>query len=39
VCQIAEQIGGFRGFGESAHWMFEEEGLIDRYKDYKANNQ
>jgi hypothetical protein len=39
VCQIAEQIGGFRGCGESAHWMFEEEGLIDRYKDYKAKNQ
>lgn len=35
VCTIAEQLGGVRGTGKSAHWMFQEEGLIERYIDYK----
>lgn len=35
VCEIAPFIGGIRGKGQSAHWMFEEDGLIDRYIEYK----
>lgn len=34
VCDIAEYLGGVRGEGKSAHWMFEEDGLIERYKTY-----
>ena len=35
VCEIAPFIGGIRGRGQSAHWMFEEDGLIERYIEYK----
>lgn len=35
VCEIAPFIGGIRGNGQSAHWMFEEDGLIERYIEYK----
>lgn len=35
VCEIAPFIGGMRGNGQSAHWMFEEDGLIERYIEYK----
>ena len=35
VCEIAPFIGGIRGKGQSAHWMFEEDGLIERYIEYK----
>ena len=35
VCEIAPLIGGIRGKGQSAHWMFEEDGLIERYIEYK----
>lgn len=34
VCEIAPFIGGIRGKGQSAHWMFEEDGLIERYIEY-----
>lgn len=34
VCEIAEQIGGIRGKGKSAHWMFVEDGLVERYMEY-----
>lgn len=36
VCEIAPYIGGIRGKGESAHWMFHEDGLVDRYLRYKG---
>ena len=36
VCEIAPYIGGIRGKGESAHWMFHEGGLVDRYLRYKG---
>lgn len=39
VCDIAPFIGGVRGNGKSAHWMFEKEGLIEKYKDYKTMKQ
>ena len=35
VCEIAPFLGGVRGGGQSAHWMFEEDGLIERYIEYK----
>ena len=35
VSEIAPFIGGFKGKGKSAHWMFPEEGLIERYMEYK----
>lgn len=35
VCEIAPFIGGIRGKGQSAHWMFDEDGLIERYIEYK----
>ena len=35
VCEIAEKIGGIKGKGPSAHWLFEEDGLVERYIDYK----
>lgn len=35
VCEIAEYLGGVKGSGKSAHWMFEEQGLIERYLEYK----
>jgi hypothetical protein len=35
ICEIAPFIGGIRGKGQSAHWMFEEDGLIERYIEYK----
>ena len=36
VCEIAEQLGGVRANGKSAHWMFVENELVDRYKTYKG---
>lgn len=36
VCEIAEHLGGIRGKGESAHWMFDEDGLKERFKEYKT---
>ena len=35
VCEIAEQLGGIKGCGKQAHWMFEEDGLVEKYKEYK----
>jgi hypothetical protein len=35
VCEIAPFLGGIRGSGQSAHWMFPEEGLVERYLEYK----
>ena len=35
VCEIAPFLGGVRGGGQSAHWIFEEDGLIERYIEYK----
>lgn len=35
VCEIGSYLGGVKGEGKSAHWMFDEEGLIDRYLEYK----
>lgn len=35
VCEIAPFVGGVKGEGISSHWMFPEEGLIDRYTEYK----
>ena len=37
VCDIAKEIGGIRGKGPSAHWMFNEDGLVDRYLAYKSS--
>ena len=36
VCVIAPYIGGKRGKGDSAHWLFDEEGLVERYLKYKG---
>lgn len=38
VCEIAPFIGGMKGEGKSAHWMFEENGLVERYVAYKNRN-
>ena len=35
VCQIAESLGGIRGKGESAHWLFPEATLTELYLRYK----
>jgi hypothetical protein len=35
VCEIAPFIGGVKGKGKSSHWMFPQEGLIERYVEYK----
>lgn len=35
VCQIAEYLGGIKGDGKSSHWVFKEDGLVDRYIEYK----
>lgn len=39
VCEIAPFIGGVRGDGKSAHWMFQQEDLIEKYKNYKMMKQ
>ena len=39
ICMIAEEIGGIRGDGNSAHWMFEEAGLKERYTEYKTRKK
>ena len=35
VCEIAPLIGGMKGDGRSSHWMFPEEGLVEKYTEYK----
>ena len=35
ISQIAPFIGGVKGKGKSSHWMFPQEGLIERYVEYK----
>ena len=35
VCEIAESLGGIRGKGKSAHWLFPESTLIEKYLRYK----
>lgn len=35
ICEIAEHLGGIKEEGKSAHWMFEEDRLVERYKAYK----
>lgn len=39
VTEIAEYLNGIRGEGESAHWMFPEEGLVDAYIRYKQTRK
>lgn len=39
VCDIAMYIGGIRGEGKSAHWTFPEDGLKDRYIEYKQRKK
>ena len=39
ICMIAEEIGGIRGDGNRAHWMFEEAGLKERYTEYKTRKK
>lgn len=39
VCTIAEQLGGIKEEGKSSHWIFEEEGLVDRYLEYKKRKK
>ena len=36
VCEIAEQLGGVRANGKSAHWMFVENELVEKFKTYKG---
>ena len=36
VCEIAEHLGGTRTNSKSAHWMFPESELIEKYKTYKG---
>jgi len=38
VCEIAPFLNGMKGEGKSAHWMFEENGLVERYMAYKNQN-
>lgn len=35
VTQIAEYLNGVRGKGNSAHWLFPADGLIEAYLKYK----
>ena len=35
VCEIASELGGVRGKGRSAHWMFQEDTLVDNYCSYQ----
>lgn len=35
VCEIGSYLGGVKGEGKSAHWMFIEDGLVERYIKYK----
>lgn len=35
ICEIAEQLGGIKGVGKQARWMFDEDGLTEKYKEYK----
>lgn len=35
VCEIAESLGGIRGKGKSAHWLFPEATLTELYLRYK----
>lgn len=35
VCEIAGHLGGIRGEGSKNHWTFEEEGLVEKYQEYK----
>ena len=37
VCEIAEHLGGIRGNGQSAHWVFPENTLVERYIRYKES--
>ena len=39
VCQIAEHLNGIRGKGDSAHWYFHEDTLIDLYIRYKQEKE
>lgn len=39
VCCIAEYLGGIKGEGRQDHWMFEEEGLVERYIEYKNSSK
>ncbi len=32
VCRIADKLGGVRKDGERGHWVFREDGLVDRYR-------
>ena len=36
VCEIAEHLGGIRANGKSAHWVFQEDGLIEKYRIFKG---
>jgi len=35
VCCIADQLGGIKGGEKNDRWMFEEDGLVERYINYK----
>lgn len=35
VCELAEVLGGIKGEGKYNHWTFEEDGLKERYLEYK----
>lgn len=35
VSEIAPFLGGIKGKGRSAHWMFPEDGLIEKYVEFK----
>jgi len=35
VCEIAPLLGGVKGEGKQAHWMFPEEGLTDKFIKYR----
>lgn len=35
VCDIAPHLGGIKGNGKSAHWMFPEDEIVDNYKRLK----
>lgn len=35
VCCIAEHLGGIKGRDSKGHWVFEEDGLVERYIEYK----
>ena len=37
ICEIAPYLGGIRGKGKYSRWVIPEEGLADKYADFKSS--